>query len=302
MSSEVLINTNPGNDGTVQTVAETKAAWSNAMSAFKSAASPLNDDQIMALLANVVEGEIVPRLMMVHRNDATPNNTATPHRELSDEEIVKFALLTLSGDVDDLENYVVELTREGFAIEALFLDLLAPAARKLGVYWEQDKCSFTDVTIGLGRLQTLLYRMSARQNGVLDDFAFMPRGLFITPVGGQHSFGIRMVADLFKRAGWMTLCEPSLSIDQATCLVQTQTFDLVGIGISSQEQVEPARKLIKAVRLASANPSVQLMVGGSLIIAQPELARQIGADLSACDAREAVTIAQNIVYGQKTHH
>jgi methanogenic corrinoid protein MtbC1 len=280
----------------------TDVDWMDAMNAFNDSASPLNEKQIMELLSNVVEGEIIPRLMLAHQTFASQNAIDIADAVLTDDEITNFARLAIDGEVDDLEDYVVDMTRRGIAIEAVYLDLLAPAARKLGQYWEQDQLSFTDVTIGLGRLQTLLYRVSARQKGINDNTALMPHGLFVTTVGGQHSFGIRMVEDLFRRAGWKTLCEPNLPIGEATSLVKMEYFDLLGIGISIEDQIEPAREMVIAARAASQNSGIQIMIGGSLMVEHPEIAGYIGADLSAIDAREAVTIAQNIIYDQKLRH
>jgi MerR family transcriptional regulator, light-induced transcriptional regulator len=194
-----------------------------------------------------------------------------------------------------LEDYIVSLTRGGMAEEAVYLELMAPTARKLGLYWEQDLCSFTDVTIGLGRLQTLLYRMSARHRGTYETQAPAPRGLFVTPLGAQHSFGIRMVEDLFRRAKWKTLCEPDISIPDLVALVSSESFDIVGIGLSVEEQIDIAEKMIIQVRLASRNPAVKIMVGGSLLVDRIDVIERLGADFCAVDAREAVTIAQNVI-------
>jgi methanogenic corrinoid protein MtbC1 len=67
-------------------------------------------------------------------------------------------------------------------------------------------------------------------------------------------------------------------------------------------KIEPARALLNAIKAHSRNREIKLMVGGSLIVDQLSLADDLGADLSARDAREAVTIAQNIVYDHRMRH
>jgi MerR family transcriptional regulator, light-induced transcriptional regulator len=262
----------------------------------------LNQAQIMDLLSHVVEGEIIPRLMMAHQNFAAPRSDLYIRDALSADAIEHFAKLTISGEVDDLENHIIALGRQGIATESVYLDLLAPAARKLGQYWEEDVCSFTDVTVGLGRLQTILFRLSAKHTGVADPEALITKGLFVTPLGAQHSFGIRMVEDLFARAGWQTVCLPSVSSQDLVQAVQSEAFDLVGIGISIEDQIDVAQEMVNVVRENSLNPQIKIMVGGNMIVAQPDLAAQLHADLSAKDAREAVTIAQNIIYDQRMRH
>ncbi len=307
MSDETFFDDRQGGNENNQGNIGVQNDWADTIASLNNQHTALDDDEILALLANVVEGEIIPRLMMAHQSissdgDAGQSQNIDNQIHLSSEEIDVFVKMTLNDEVDDLEDHVLDLTSQGYSIEQLYLDLLAPTARALGVYWEQDRCSFTDVTLGLGRMQTLLFRLSARQKGVSNVKASIPLGLFITPFDGQHSFGIRMVDDLFRRAGWNSVCEPGVSIEQAIALVKAQAFDLVGIGISSEAQIEPARALLKAIKANSRNRQIKSMVGGSQIVAQPELADSLEADLSARDAREAVTIAQNIVYDHRMQH
>lgn len=269
--------------------------WSDALMASGAVSAELNDAQIMNLLAVVVEGEIIPRLMLAHQKFAPSEPSLVVASGISAEEIERFATLTIAGEVDDLEDYIVGLTRQGIAEEAIYLELMAPAARKLGDFWTQDLCSFTDVTIGLGRLQTLLYRVSARHRATYETLDSVRKGLFVTPEGAQHSFGIRMVEDLFRRAGWKTLCEPDISLPELVSLVRSETFNIVGIGLSLVEQVETAGKMIVEVRAASRNKDIKIMVGGSLLANRSDLVDLLGADICAVDAREAVTIAQNVI-------
>ena len=285
-----------------QPLGDTQLGWGKELSAAGRDVAALSEAQIMDLLAHVVEGEIIPRLMLAHQNFVSTEIKVATDTAISPEAIDRFARMTIVCELDDLEDHIVGLTRQGVITETVYLELLAPTARRLGVFWEDDFCSFTDVTIGLGRLQTLLYRLSARDKGVNDPESLVPKGLFVTPFGGQHSFGIRMVEDLFRRAGWRTLCEPNILTQDFTDMLQSEAFDLVGIGISIQGQLELVEEMIKAVRRSSLNPHVKIMVGGSLIVDQPELVASLGADLSAIDAREAVTIAQNIIYDHSMRH
>jgi MerR family transcriptional regulator, light-induced transcriptional regulator len=265
----------------------------------------------LALLAGVVEGQVIPRLMLAHKS-------VNPDVALDDEGIVKratadpkkmdpniiepFANLVLAGTVDDLEDFVVAITAEGFSSDAIYLDLMAPAARLLGQYWEDDKCSFTDVTLGLGRLQTLLYRLSASQTPGQDISPDAPKALFLTPEGSQHSLGVRMVEELFREAGWRTLCEINTSKSVLIDLVENEAFDLVGVGLSAEGQIEQTRDIIALIRKASVNRRVKVILGGKLIVDDPDLAIRLGADLFARDGKEAIVIANKLLYNSSPTH
>jgi methanogenic corrinoid protein MtbC1 len=116
----------------------------------------------------------------------------------------------------------------------------------------------------------------------------------------MHSFGIRMVDELFKRAGWRTLCEPNSRINDVLAIVGSESFHILGIGISSEAQVPFVKELIRQVRKTSHNRHILVMVGGSYIVEQPNLAASIGADFSASDGREAIAIAETVIY-EHTH-
>jgi methanogenic corrinoid protein MtbC1 len=162
--------------------------------------------------------------------------------------------------------------------------------------WENDTASFSDVTIGLGRMHTLLARLSDACRQDYAERTDVASGLFVTPVGELHSFGIRMVDELFAHAGWRTLCEPNAPIQDVLDIVRNEAFHILGIGISSAAQVPYVTELISKIRKVSSNPNIQIMLGGSFIIKQPDLTASVGADCSAMDGREAIAIAETLLY------
>ena len=274
-------------------------------------ATPRNPRE-MALLTQIVEGDIIPRLLLAHKVRYDALRDRSPLAELEQGPVTKsrvaptaiadLAMILLTHDVDDVETILHGHLRSGLRIEQVFVDLMAPAARYLGEMWEHDTASFADVTIGLGRLQTLLHRFSEmpyQENEVRGD---SPSGLFVTPAGEAHSFGIHMVDELFRRSGWRTLCEPNSQIHDVLALVSRESFHLLGIGLTTQTQVSFAKELIRQVRIASCNPHILVLVGGSLIIAHPEEALSMGADFTASDGRQAIAIAETVLYEHANSH
>ena len=76
--------------------------------------------------------------------------------------------------------------------------------------WDADLCDFTQVTIGLWRLQQLMYELSPAfqddaQRGVQIHRAMLVLVPVPVPVpvpGSQHTLGLLRVAEFFRRAGW----------------------------------------------------------------------------------------------------
>lgn len=250
--------------------------------------------QSPAMLAGVIEGEIIPRLMLAHRAAAAAKSA--PCSALPPFDVEAFCELAVGPDHHAVMDAVQAWQDRGAALETLLLDLLAPAARRLGDLWSQDLCSFADVTVGLMRLQQAVHELSMAQplrrtSGPPE----VPTALFATAPGEQHMLGISMVAELFRQAGWRVWGEPDGAPESLAALVSQESFDLLGLTLSRASGLDDLQELISSLRTRSLNPNLKMLVGGHVFVEQPELAARIGADATASDARAAVTLANTMM-------
>jgi methanogenic corrinoid protein MtbC1 len=172
--------------------------------------------------------------------------------------------------------------------------LLTPAARDLGLMWEDDTVSFVDVTTGLGLLHTLLYRLANifRASGSMIDPS--RRILLASLSGEQHNFGLQMVAELFRQSNWEVTVEPSIAEADLAQRVSETSFAIVGLSLADNLQTSQLAHAIRELRKTSANETIGVIVGGPVFVAQPDLASLIGADLTAHDAEQAVFRAEGL--------
>jgi methanogenic corrinoid protein MtbC1 len=191
--------------------------------------------------------------------------------------------------------FIEGLHAGGIPVEMLYLDLLAPVARQLGQMWTDDDCDFTDVTIGLFLLQNALRELGAAFQSDLATDAMAPRALLVPLPGEQHTFGLSMVFDFFRRAGWNAWSGPIDSDAVLADMVQNSWFDVVGFSLACDEQLDDARRAIRLVRKQSRNPNVAVMVGGPGFAINPALAALVGADGTAIDGLQAVQQARALV-------
>lgn len=63
-----------------------------------------------------------------------------------------FARLCFGPDEAPMLKVVRDWRAAGCPVERVLAELVGPAARELGVLWEEDACDVTDVTVGVGRL------------------------------------------------------------------------------------------------------------------------------------------------------
>jgi len=243
----------------------------------------------------IIESEIIPRLMMAHSGGENKGGKAKQSRPISPEDASRFALLPLRLEAASLLEEVNTFIAEGASVETVCLDLLAPAARKLGEMWERDECDFLDVTMGLWRLQEVMREIAARSP---DDRSYLnpSRSALFSPMpGDNHNFGALMIEEVFARAGWQSEALVKPERRELLDRLSRQPFDLVGLTLTRECPSTALAKLIEAMRNVSANPHIIIFVGGRVINENPDLVAKVGADGTGADALAALEMADNLV-------
>jgi len=260
---------------------------------FKRSDRPLIEEPSPIALAQLIEAEIIPRLLAAHkgagRSEVIPMSTGV----IDPAELERFARQSMVEDLGSLMEHIELLMRRGVAVETIYFDLLSPSARLLGDMWEDDLCTFADVTVGLCRLQQIVYEFADRvhvENGGGDGRT----ALFALTPGDQHSFGLIMVVEFFRQSGWRTICMPDATSEDLVHMVKTERFDLIGFSMANEKWLKPLPPLIRRLRGSSQNPDVRVMVGGRVFSDDPGRVAQVGADETAADAREAVRTAARL--------
>ncbi|HEX8402737.1 MAG TPA: cobalamin B12-binding domain-containing protein [Allosphingosinicella sp.] len=244
-------------------------------------------------VGNLIEFEVIPRLLVAHSEP--PNGPGGPPPIITPVDIDRFAGLTLNREAHQVLEVAESYLRRGMSVECLFVDLLAPAARRLGQGWEDDSLDFVDVTMGLWRLQEVLREIAARTPRIASGAMMARTALFTAMPGEQHTLGTAMVDECFARAGWSTtlMLEPKRT--DLLSLLASQSFDLVGLTVSCDSHIEQLPSLIVAIRNLSKNPAVSVMIGGRVPNLNPALAAFVGADSTASTATAAITVAERLV-------
>lgn len=263
-------------------------------------------------LSRTIEGEIIPRLMMLFDQEQAETGPPLALHEchevhVADEQVrsaaeemldsvPEFADLLLRHDAGVATRYVETLRTSGIPLPAIYLGLLAPTARRLGTMWENDECSFTAVTVGVSRMHQVLLQFSPCFRASSRDEADTGRNALIVPAPGeQHTFGLFMVVEFFRRGGWNVWSGNPGNRTDLLSLVRRQRFDVVGYSIASERNVAGLEGQVKELRTQSSNPDVKVIVGGSLIDRQPSIGGRLGADAIALADADPVEIANTAV-------
>jgi methanogenic corrinoid protein MtbC1 len=113
--------------------------------------------------------------------------------------------------------------------------------------------------------------------------------------GEQHGFGTLLVEEFFRRSGWTTWSAMPAAAPELIGLTAGRSFELVGLTVSLDRNVDALPGMIRAIRSTSRNPRVMVMVGGRVFSERPELAATVGADGTAADGLTAVSVAERFV-------
>lgn len=256
----------------------------------RAAPTPDQPDSVNA----IIETEIIPRLLMAHAGSESraPGRRA---RTITQDEASRFALLPLRLEAASLLEEVDAFINKGASVETICLDLLAPAARKLGEMWESDECDFLDVTMGLWRLQEVMREVAARSPATLGEMHLPHTALFSPMPGDHHNFGTLMIEEVFARGGWRSEALVKPERRELLDRLARQPFDLVGLTLARDCPSAALGNLIKAVRNVSANPHIVVLVGGRMIIENPGVVVEVGADGTGADALAALELANALV-------
>lgn len=214
---------------------------------------------IRELKARLAEDQIANLAREVLRRVSTRDQSLrqVPHAPSAPELEALCRALT-SQDDDAALQQIVRVRADGASPEDVYLRYLAAAARLLGRWWDENRISFVDVTIGTGRMFAIMRSMKHLferpdvSGGKFATFASVP--------GETHTLGIRMVADLFRKDGWQIALWLGLDHDRLVQEIERAPGRAIGLSISGRHAIDSLTRLVIALRICC--PQVPIVVGG----------------------------------------
>lgn len=190
--------------------------------------------------------------------------------------------------LDAARQVVFGWQRQGQSLEDIYLQGITPCARLLGDWWCADRLDFAMTTIASTHLQQLLHDFSSE---FLNESPQPAQGLsllLLSEPGAQHSMGLFMLSEFFKRAGWSVVLGVPQDVTEFQRLFQSEWFDAVGISISTDRQLEVLAALLPKLRTQSDNLNLHVFVGGPMAKEAPERLNGLSAQVFAQDAPQTV--------------
>lgn len=176
---------------------------------------------------------------------------------------------------DDPDQVIRTMAAQRVRMDALVARYIPAAARKMGLQWEADEASFTQVTLCGARLHAVLRRIedlseeARRGDG--------PAILLLVPPGEQHTLGASVAGAQLRTAGFSVCLRVSPQGGELAQLLATRRFDLVLLSVSCAPGAANAAALIRVLRL-SGKRDLPIVVGGPVPMTDTELLSATQAD------------------------
>jgi len=258
-------------------------------------------------LLNIISTRIIPRLT----GDACLSYPPVAEQPAANAQALQLAVippklecppdalhlveLLLQAEEGPAVSFVLRLATEGVDIDSIYNDVLAPAATQLGELWDDDRCTFVDVTIGLSRMHHIVHDLSQTYDIPKSRQADAPSILLVPAPGSQHTLGILILGDVFRRAGWEVVGDPTVTASQLISAVAGERLDLVGLSVGAELQVKGLAPLIRQIRQRSKNRQIGVLVGGPPFLANPSLFKTVGADGTGIDGESTIAAARRLL-------
>ena len=162
------------------------------------------------------------------------------------------------------------LAEAGASLEALVLELLAPAQREVGLRWERREWNVAQEHAAAAIADAALAVLA------LGDVA-VHRGLVLVGCveGEWHMLAARMAAEVFRRRGWsVTFLGPSVPALDLAAYAAATAPDAVALSCSLPTSLPGAQRCIHACR----EEGVAVLVGGAGFGPDGRYAGSVGAD------------------------
>lgn len=200
-----------------------------------------------------------------------------------------FALTEAYIDSDEQRRHdtLARVMGNGVSANDMIESVVPDTARYMGELWAHDKLSFADVTIGAARLQETV-RVMCERHADTDPAEERPSVLLIVPRAEQHTLGVFVAAEQFRRQGVLVHLTLGNNPSEIVRLARKHRFAMIGISASSRRMLASVRELVKTIK--SGLPRVTpIIVGGPITSLDINIKAMTGADHTTSDAAEALS-------------
>lgn len=234
--------------------------------------------------------EILPEDLVVNLAREVILRVASKEQDLehvahtsSEEDLRALCYAFVSDDAKAGAAIISGLRADGVKPEEIYFKQISAAARMLGDMWVSDEMSFSQVTVGTGRMIAIMRSMRHLFEPTIP--VQDKTAIFASVPGEDHTLGVHMAADIFRKDGWEIDLKAGLTHDQLVAEIKQAPSSIVGLSISGEHSIEALSRLIVALHITC--PHAILLVGGSNVDEVRPILTLMGLDGIASTIEEA---------------
>jgi methanogenic corrinoid protein MtbC1 len=181
---------------------------------------------------------------------------------LSESFVEELTEALISDDPKQAARLITKEQKISLRDERHYVSVLAAAARRLGDWWNLDRITFAQVTIGSGRIYAILRGLKP----VLANAPVTLNGkaaLFATVPGEDHTLGVRMASDMLREEGWEIDLALGLNHEELVERVAKSDHVIIGLSAGGVHSLPNLARLVVAIRLWA--PKALVLVSGQVV-------------------------------------
>lgn len=214
------------------------------------------------------------------------------------EEIIleKYLRALLSGDRVSCRSVIEETLKNGIPAHQVYIDIIWPIMVEIDHLYRQGSIDTAQEAFASRINRTIVNQL---QNKLPRKREKLKKIVICTALNEQAELGGQMITDLFESDGWETrFLGGTVCNDDILSFIHTYHPDILLLYGMNGSDAPGIRRLIDTIREIDAWPEMRIMLSGGVFNRAEGLWEEIGADLYAENASQAVKVAdadQNIL-------
>lgn len=197
----------------------------------------------------------------------------------------------LKGDRKGSRAVIEETLQCGTPANSVYVDIIWPIMVEVEELFRQDRITATQEHLAVRINHTIVDQL---QNKLPHKPGKSKKITICSAREESQELGAQIMADLFESDGWeVKFLGGGLTNDDILAFVNEYSPDILLIYGATPKRAPGIRQLIDTIRDVNAWPDMRIMLSGGLFNRAEELWEEIGADLFAATALEAVKVASN---------
>ncbi len=208
---------------------------------------------------------------------------------LKENVLEKYLESLLSGNRTNCRGIIEDVLQSGIPANRVYMDIIWPTMVEIDGLYRQDRINSAQEAFAsrinrtiVNQLQNKLPRRADRSKKIL----------VCTASNEKAELGGQMLTDFFESDGWETrFVGGSVDNDDVLAFVHNWRPDILLLYGLDGKDAPRVRQLIDSIRTVNAFPEMRIMLSGGVFGRAEGLWEEIGADIYAEDATEAVHLA-----------